>query len=96
MPNARDIALIFLSIEALVAAVVPLALLAGLAYGVYWVRGKVTAGLRIAQNYARQGHVVVEKAAFAIAKPLISLYATVRMVETIINRIFQMVSRRSL
>jgi len=89
MGNARDIALIFLSIEALVMALVPLVVLAGLAYGVYWVRGKVTAGLHIAQQYARQGYTAVENASLAVAKPFIVLHTTVRMVEVMLKTIFQ-------
>ena len=90
MVNARDIALIFLSIEALVMALVPLAVLAGLVYGVYWLRGKVTEGLHIAQQYAQKLYVTVEKASVTVTKPFIKVHTTVRM----IGVMFQVISHK--
>lgn len=75
MPTARDIALIFLSLEALVVALVPLAIISGLAYGVFRLQ-------RLARVYLQKGQVamqrvndVVVRASAKVTRPLISSYA---------------------
>lgn len=75
MGTARDIALIFLSLEALVIALVPMVLLGGLAYGVYRLIGLTRMGLRKALGYAQQGQLAVERGAQAAAAPLVKVYA---------------------
>lgn len=85
MNVARDIALIFLSLEALVMAVVPLVLFAGLAYGVYRLQGLVREYLVLAQHYAQIAHEKVEEASRAIAAPLIRAHAIGRMIWTILS-----------
>ena len=93
MGTARDIALIFLSLEALIIALIPLILISALAYGVYRLQGWVKIGLRTALAYARMAHAYVEKASRAVAEPFIRVQATTQMVSTIISNL---VSRRSL
>ncbi len=91
MGTARDIALIFLSLEAFVMALVPLLLFSALAYGVYRLCGLTKEYLHIAQQYAQKAQDYVEQAAKAISDPLIRVHATMRMVTTIVNNL---VSRR--
>jgi hypothetical protein len=83
MPGARDIALIILCLEALVAGIVPLILLAALAYGVYWLRGKVVLGLRKALEYAELARLKVEAGMTALVTPFIRAYATAEMIKHI-------------
>jgi hypothetical protein len=83
MPGARDIALIILCLEALIAGIVPLILLAGLAYGTYWLRGKVVLGLQKAFEYAELARLKVETVMNAIANPFIRAYATAEMAKNI-------------
>jgi len=92
MGTARDIALIFLSMEALVIALVPLALLSALAYGVYRLIPIVRKYLRLALSYAEQLREAVERFSKAAASPLIWLYSTVRKIHVIIK---ELVPRRS-
>ena len=93
MGVARDIALIFLSLEALVVALVPLVLVSALAYGVYRLRLWIRDGLRTAQEYAQMAQEHVERASTAIAEPFIQIHYITRMVVTIVNNL---VSRRRL
>jgi hypothetical protein len=88
MPGARDIALIILCLEALIAGIVPLILLAGLAYGVYWVRGKVELGLQKAFEYAELARLKVEDLMTAMANPLIHAYATAEMIKSICKNLY--------
>lgn len=92
MGTARDIALVFLSLEALVIALIPLALLSGLAYGVYRLIPLVRKYLRLAFSYAEQAREAVERFSKAVAQPLIWLYSTVRNVRVIIR---ELLPRRS-
>lgn len=87
MPTARDIALIFLTLEAFVMALIPMVLLWGLAYGVYWLRGKVTEYLHLGQHYAQLLHETVEKYARSVTTPFIRVHTTTRMVTTILNHL---------
>jgi len=91
MGTARDIALIFLSLEALIVAFVPLLLFAALAYGVYRLRGLTKQYLQMAQQFAQKAYDYVNRASKTIAEPFIRTRATARMVTTIVNHL---VSRR--
>ncbi len=75
MPTARDIALIFLSLEALVVALVPLVILSGLAYGVYRLHRLAKTYLQKAQGYAQQAHDYVERTSQTVARPVIRAHA---------------------
>jgi len=87
MGTARDIALIFLSLEALVMALIPMALIFGLAYGVYRLTGLARVYLRKAQVYAQLAYDYVEKASVAVAAPFIKANSAVRQVTTIVQRL---------
>lgn len=78
MGTARDIALIFLSLEALIIALVPLAILSGLAYGVYKLAQVARVYLQLAQVYAQKLHDYVERASSAVAEPFIRVNAAVQ------------------
>ncbi len=93
MGTARDIALIFLSIEAFIVSLIPLAIFGGLAYGVYRLRGWTKTGLQTAQAYAQTAHEHVEKASRAVVDPLVRVYAMAAMVTTIVNRFFAIFSK---
>ncbi len=93
MGTARDIALIFLSLQALIIALVPLAILSALAYGVYRLCGITRHYLQIAQHYTQKFHTTVERLSRSLVSPLIRAHTTERMVTTIIHNF---VSRRSL
>ena len=87
MGSARDIALIFLSLEALIVALVPMLIISGLAYGVYRLTGFARVYLRKAQVYAQLAYDYVEKASAAIAAPFIKVNLSVRQVTTIVQRL---------
>jgi len=87
MGTARDIALIFLSLEALVISIVPLALLAGLAYGVYRLKKLVKQYLVLAQHYAQQAHTYVERLSKAVVAPLIRVHTQTQMVTSMVKKL---------
>lgn len=83
MGTARDIALIFLSLEALIIALVPLIIICGLAYGVFRLTGLVRIYLRKALAYAQLAYDYVERASVAVAAPFIKVHSSVRQVTAI-------------
>jgi len=93
MGTARDIALIFLSLEALVIALLPLALLSAFAYGVYRLQKLAKQYLKLGQVYARKGHDYVEQASRKVVGPLINVHTKTQMATTMVGKLF---SRRSL
>ncbi|MCD4738368.1 MAG: hypothetical protein K8R89_03805 [Anaerolineae bacterium] len=93
MTIARDIALIFLSLEALIVALFPLALLVALGYGVHRLRPLVREGLQIAFSYVEKARVAVEQASLKVAAPFIWLDSKYQLVKTIIQ---QLIPRRSI
>ncbi|HQE92015.1 MAG TPA: hypothetical protein PLH19_04915 [Anaerolineae bacterium] len=93
MGTARDIALVFLSLEALVIALIPLALTAGAAYGVSRLQKFAQQYLKLGQVYARKAHAKVEQASRTVVNPLITVHTRMRMATTMVEKI---VSRRSM
>lgn len=85
--NPRDIALIFLSLQALVMALIPLALIGGLAYGIHRLRPLVRHYLRVAFSYAELLRARVESVAQRAASPFIRVHSTLRMTETVLKQI---------
>ncbi|MGC9522524.1 MAG: hypothetical protein ACP5HG_11670 [Anaerolineae bacterium] len=83
MGTARDIALIFLSLEALVIALIPLAILSGLAYGVYRLHRLVRDYLRLAQVYAQRANDWVKDRSMQIAEPFVRAHALGAAVTTV-------------
>ncbi len=75
MGTARDIALIFLSIQALVISLIPLAIVGALAFGVYKLIGLTRKYLRKAQVIAQQVQYAVERASRAVAEPVVKAHA---------------------
>ena len=93
MTIARDIALIFLSLEAFIVALFPLALLVALGYGVHRLRPLVKEGLQKALGYAEKARAAVEQVSLKIVEPFIWLYSHYQLVKTII---YQLIPRRSI
>ncbi len=87
MTIARDIALIFLSLEALIVALFPLALMVALGYGVHRLRPLVREGLQIAFSYVEKARVAVEQASLKVAEPFIWLDSKCQLVKTIIQQL---------
>ncbi|MGC9357985.1 MAG: hypothetical protein ACP5GX_08965 [Anaerolineae bacterium] len=87
MEASRDIALIFLSLEALVAALIPLVFFSALAYGIYRLRLIVREYLRLALDYAEKAREAVEKGSKAVAKPFIWVHSKVRMLQIILQNL---------
>lgn len=92
MGTARDIALIFLSLEALAIAIIPLILLSALAYGIYRLRKLAKHYLVLAQTYVVKFQTRVEQIAQSVARPFIQANAKARMATTIAKNL---TSRRS-
>lgn len=93
MGTARDIALIFLSIQALVISLIPLVLIGGLAYGIYRLNGWVRTYLQKAQVYVQMGHDWVERTTDAIAAPMIKVEATASAATTMFHTLKRMIRR---
>jgi len=87
MGTARDIALIFLSLEALVISLIPLLLLSALAYGVYRLQKLAKQYLKLAQVYAQQAYTYVERASRAVVSPLIRVHTQTQMATTIVKKL---------
>ncbi|MEA3309234.1 MAG: hypothetical protein U9Q70_06965 [Chloroflexota bacterium] len=93
MAIARNIALIFLSLDVLIVALFPLALLVALSYGIHRLRPLVKVGLQQALGYAEKARVAVEKISLKIVAPFIWLYSKYQLVETITHHL---IPRRSI
>ncbi len=87
MGTARDIALVFLSMEALVIALIPLAILSGLAYGIYRLHRLVRDYLRLAQVYAQRANDWVEDVSKQVAEPFVRMHALAAAVATVARHI---------
>ena len=85
MGTARDIALIFLSLQAMVIALVPLAIFGALAYGAYKLVGLSRKYLRKGQVFAQQAHYAVERASRAVAEPFIKAHAAWEAADAILQ-----------
>lgn len=91
--NPRDIALIFLSFQAMVMALVPLVLLGGLAFGVHRFRPLVRRYLRLGFSYAELVRKRVESGTHRAAVPLIRVNSRVRMTQRILGELTAKKSR---
>ncbi|MGC9400256.1 MAG: hypothetical protein ACP5HM_14130 [Anaerolineae bacterium] len=87
MATARDIALIFLSLEALIGALIPLALLSALAYALYRLIPLVRAYLRLALSYAERLREAVDRLSRRVVAPLIWLYCTLRRIQVMFQNL---------
>ncbi len=87
MPTARDIALVFLSLEALVIALVPLAIISGLAYGVYRLHRLARVLLRKGQVAMQRVNDTVSRASGKVSRPLIDVYAASSRVDVTLKKL---------
>mgnify|MGYP000935736984 CR=1 FL=1 len=87
MVTPRDIALIFLSLEALVAGLAPLILIGALAYGVYRLRKLVRLYWPLAFSYVEKAREMVEQASGSIAAPFIRVYSIIWMIRTLFRNL---------
>jgi len=83
MSLLRDFSLILLAGEAFVMALVPLALLGGAVYGLWWLRRheNLPNWLRLAQAYLALGCAYVELAMRAVVRPFMLIHSTLAMVQ---------------
>ena len=88
MPIARDIALFFLSLEALIIVLIPLLLISALAYGVYRLRLLIREYLQIALVYAQQANDAVNEVAKSITDSFIRIHTGAAKVSGMLNRLF--------
>ena len=88
MTVARDIALVFLSLEALIIVLIPLLLIGALAYGIYRLRFYVKQYLRMAVGYAQQVNDAVKDAAKKVTEPFINIHAGAAKVSSMAKRLF--------
>ena len=86
MPTARDIALIFLSLEALVIAFIPMVLIAGLAYGVFRLHRWVRTSLQLAQGYVQKANDFVDEWTTKIAEPFIAIHMAASRIRAMFGR----------
>jgi hypothetical protein len=77
MAVIRDLALILLAAEAFVVALVPLALVGALVYGLGWLlrRDHLPAWIKVVQAYFALGRAYVELAMAAIVKPILAIHS---------------------
>lgn len=87
MPTARDIALIFLSLEALVMALLPLVIISALAYGVYRLHRLARVYLRKAQLGMQRVNDVAERVSQRVTRPLISGQAAASRVMATVKKL---------
>ncbi len=87
MGVARDIALVFLAVQALAAALVPLAFIVALAYGMFRLIPAVRRFLLRAQQSVFHVYEVVDDVANKAVSPLIALHASVAWIASMTTRI---------
>jgi len=83
MSSARDIALVFLCLQAMALAIVPLALISALAYGIYRLHKAAKRYLRLAQIYVQQAHDGVERVSRKVTDPFIQVHVQAKKIDTI-------------
>jgi hypothetical protein len=92
MAVIRDLALILLAIEAFVIALVPLALVGALVYGMGWLlrRDHLPAWIKVVQAYLALGLAYVELAMAAIVKPILAIHSVLARVQGWLGAIVKM------
>jgi hypothetical protein len=83
MATLRDLSLILLAVEAFVMALVPLALLGGLVYGLWWLHRheNLPTWLQLAQAYLSVGRAYVELAMRAVIRPILLVHSFLATVQ---------------
>ncbi|MGD2178773.1 MAG: hypothetical protein PVG71_13235 [Anaerolineae bacterium] len=85
----RDLSVILLAAEACIFILIPLALFAGLVYGVWWLlrHRNLPTWLRMAREYLMTGLSYVEVATEAVAKPVLAVHGALATVEAWIRAV---------
>ena len=96
MAVIRDLSLILLAVEALVVALMPLALLGGLVYGLWWLRRheNLPSWLHLAQAYLALVRDNVKLAMRAVVKPILQVHAFLATVQRWLGAIATFAKRR--
>ena len=83
MAVLRDLSIILLAVEAFVLAMVPLTLLGGLVYGLWWLRRheNLPSWLHLAQTYLNLGRSYVELAMAAVVRPILFVNSVVQAIQ---------------
>ena len=83
MAVLRDFSLILLAIEAFVMALLPLLLVGGLTYGLWWLRRRenLPSWLKLAQAYLSLASSYVELAMAVVIKPVLFVHAILATVQ---------------
>jgi hypothetical protein len=83
MPTLRDLSLILLAVEACAMALIPLALLGGLVYGLWWLHRheNLPSWLQLAQAYLSLARAYVDLAMRAVIRPLLLIHSFLATVQ---------------
>ena len=83
MPTLRDLSLILLAVAAIVMALVPLALLGGLVYGLWWLHRheNLPSWLQLAQAYLSLVQAYVELAMRTVIRPFLLIHSFLATVQ---------------
>jgi hypothetical protein len=83
MPTLRDLSLILLAVEACAMALIPLALLGGLVYGLWWLHRheNLPSWLQLAQAYLSLVRAYVDLAMRAVIRPLLLIHSFLATVQ---------------
>jgi hypothetical protein len=78
----RDLAVVLLAVEAFFIALVPLALLGGLIYGLWWLlrHENLPSWLRVAHAYLSLAQAYIELAMQTLTSPILRVHATLATV----------------
>jgi hypothetical protein len=78
----RDLAVVLLAVEAFFIALVPLALLGGLVYGLWWLlrHENLPSWLRVVQAYLSLAQAYIELAMQTLTSPILRVHATLATV----------------
>ncbi len=83
MTLLSNLSLILLAAEAFILALVPLALLGGLVYGLWWLQRheNLPSWLGLARSYLELGRAYVELAMMTVVKPILMLHSAVATIQ---------------
>jgi hypothetical protein len=89
MSLLSNLSLILLAAEAFIFALVPLALLGGLVYGLWWLQRheNLPRWLGLARSYLEMGRAYVELAMEAAVKPILLLHSAVATIQNWLDAI---------
>jgi hypothetical protein len=92
----RDFSLILLAAEAFVLALVPLMLLGGLVYGLWWLQRheNLPSWLKLAQAYLALGRAYVELAMRAVVGPIMLAHSILATVQRWLGAIVEFIKGR--